>query len=220
MTWQRREPSQSVTMVPAELSRNVNAPTPVFHMIRKAALHIESLVNNSDVIMSSVASKSQVPLLFTQSFMQAQIKENTKAPRHWTLWAEFTGELPTQRASNAEKVSIWRRHHIESYPRHKPLQHPRHVHSYALPMGRGCTHPALARIHCIPCYLTRSVLHLDRRRHASWLHHRKILTDDRPLERHQFPTWNNDYKYLTHCGRDKMATLSKAFGWMRMIELW
>ena len=27
--------------------------------------------------------------LFTQPFVQAQIKENTKAPRHWPLWGKF-----------------------------------------------------------------------------------------------------------------------------------
>ena len=36
--------------------------------------------------------------LFTQPFIQAQIK-NIKAPRHWRLCGEFTGE--------AENVSIW-----------------------------------------------------------------------------------------------------------------
>ena len=45
--------------------------------------------------------------LFTQPFIQAQIKENINAPRHWTLWGEFTGEFPAQRSSNAENVSIW-----------------------------------------------------------------------------------------------------------------
>ena len=30
--------------------------------------------------------------LFTQSFFQAHIKEITKAPRHWPLWVEFTGD--------------------------------------------------------------------------------------------------------------------------------
>ena len=39
------------------------------------------------------------------------IKENIKAPRHWPLWGELTGEFPAQRASNAENVSIWWRHH-------------------------------------------------------------------------------------------------------------
>ena len=36
--------------------------------------------------------KSQALRLFAQSFIQAQIKENTKAPRHWPLWGEFTGD--------------------------------------------------------------------------------------------------------------------------------
>ena len=42
-----------------------------------------------------------------------QIKVNIKAPRHWPLCGEFTGtgEFPAQRASNAENVSIWWRHH-------------------------------------------------------------------------------------------------------------
>ena len=36
-----------------------------------------------------------------------------KAPRHWPLCGEFTetGEFPTQRASYAENVPIWWRHH-------------------------------------------------------------------------------------------------------------
>ena len=51
--------------------------------------------------------------LFTQTFVQAQIKENTKAMRHRTLWGEFTGsgEFPSQMDSNAENFSIWWRHH-------------------------------------------------------------------------------------------------------------
>ena len=38
-----------------------------------------------------------------QPFVQAQIKENVKALRHWPLWAESPGD----RASNEENVSIW-----------------------------------------------------------------------------------------------------------------
>ena len=34
--------------------------------------------------------KSRAPRLFIQPFIQAQIKENFKAPRHWPLWGEFT----------------------------------------------------------------------------------------------------------------------------------
>ena len=54
---------------------------------------------------------------FTQPFIQTQIKENIKAPRHWPLCGEFTGagEFPEQRASYAENVSIWWRHHEVRY---------------------------------------------------------------------------------------------------------
>ena len=67
-----------------------------------------------DVVMGTVASQitSLIPL-FTQPFIQAQIKENIKAPRHWTLCGEFTGtgEFPAQRSSYAENISMWWRHH-------------------------------------------------------------------------------------------------------------
>ena len=58
--------------------------------------------------------KSPASRLFTQPFIQMQIKENIKAPRHWPLCGEFTGtgEFPAQRASYAEYVSIWWRHHV------------------------------------------------------------------------------------------------------------
>ena len=40
-------------------------------------------------------------------------KKTSKAPCHWPLCKEFngTGEFPAQRASYAENVSIWWRHH-------------------------------------------------------------------------------------------------------------
>ena len=44
----------------------------------------------SDVIISTI--KSTASRLFPQSFAQAQIKENIKAPRHWPLWGESTGD--------------------------------------------------------------------------------------------------------------------------------
>ena len=56
--------------------------------------------------------QSPASWLFTQAFIQAQIKENIKGPRHWPLWGELpvTDEFPAQKASNAENVSIWRHH--------------------------------------------------------------------------------------------------------------
>ena len=57
------------------------------------------------------AMASQITSLTTQQNIQAQIKENIKAPRHWALCSEF----PAQMASNAEKVSIWWRRHDTPY---------------------------------------------------------------------------------------------------------
>ena len=65
--------------------------------------------------------KSPASPLFIQLFIQAQIKENIKAQRHWPLCAvnsPVTGEFPAQRASNAENISIWWRHHgVRGTPR-------------------------------------------------------------------------------------------------------
>ena len=59
--------------------------------------------------------KSPASLLFTERFIQAQIKENIKAWHHWPLCGNslLTGEFPIQKASNAENVSIRWRHHVE-----------------------------------------------------------------------------------------------------------
>ena len=61
--------------------------------------------------------KSPASQLLTQSFIQTQIIENIKVPRHWPLCGEFTGtgEFPAQRASYAENISIWWRHHVLSF---------------------------------------------------------------------------------------------------------
>ena len=42
--------------------------------------------------MGAMASKSPASRLFTELFIQAQIKENIKIPRHWLLCGEFTCE--------------------------------------------------------------------------------------------------------------------------------
>ena len=41
--------------------------------------------------MSAMASLI-TNLNIAYSFVQAQIKENIKAPRHWPLWGKFTGD--------------------------------------------------------------------------------------------------------------------------------
>ena len=67
----------------------------------------------NDVIVARLRLKSPASRLFTQPFIQVEIKENIKALRHWPLCGGFTGtgEFPAQMASNAENVSIWWRHH-------------------------------------------------------------------------------------------------------------
>ena len=43
--------------------------------------------------MSAIASQiTSLTIVFTQSFIQTQIKENIKARRHWPLCGEFTGD--------------------------------------------------------------------------------------------------------------------------------
>ena len=51
----------------------------------------ESTCYYSDVIMGAMAAQITSLIIFTQPFIQAQINENIKAPRHWPLWGEFTG---------------------------------------------------------------------------------------------------------------------------------
>ena len=79
--------------------------------------------------MGKMASQITNLMIVYSTVTQAQIKENTKVPRHWPLCEEFTGTgvFPSQRASNAENVSIWWRHHdIETSP---DLFNSMHAHS-------------------------------------------------------------------------------------------
>ena len=67
-----------------------------------------------DVIMTTLASQL-TSLTVVYSIVYSGVnQENIKAPRHWPLCGEVTGtgEFPAQRTSNAEKVSIWWRHHV------------------------------------------------------------------------------------------------------------
>ena len=66
----------------------------------------------NDIIMGAIASQITSLAIVFSSFIQTQIKENIKAPRHWPLCGEFTGtgEFTAQMASYAENISIWWRH--------------------------------------------------------------------------------------------------------------
>ena len=52
-----------------------------------------------DVIMGAMRLKSPASRLFTQPFIQAQIKEHIKALRHWPLFGEITGDRWIPRAN-------------------------------------------------------------------------------------------------------------------------
>ena len=73
-----------------------------------------SYTHYNDVIMGAIASHITSLTMFAQPLIQAQIKENIKAPRHWPL--PVTGKFPAQRSSNAKNVSIWWRHHVHRQP--------------------------------------------------------------------------------------------------------
>ena len=71
-----------------------------------------ALTHYSDVITGAMAYR-----LFTQPFVQAQIKQNIKTPPrgHCKRNSPGTGEFLSQRASDAENVSTWWRHHATKY---------------------------------------------------------------------------------------------------------
>ena len=67
----------------------------------------------NDVIMSAMASEiTSLTIVYSTVYSGAD-QRNIKAPRHWPLCGDFTGGrwIPVQKASNAENVSIWWRHH-------------------------------------------------------------------------------------------------------------
>ena len=71
------------------------------------------LSHYSDIVMSAMASQI-TGVSIVCSTVPEQIKENIKAPRHWPVSGQSTGDrwFPSQRTNNAENISIWWRHHI------------------------------------------------------------------------------------------------------------
>ena len=68
----------------------------------------------NDVIMGKIASQISSLTTVYQPLIQTQIKEKTSKLRVTGLCAENSpgsGEFPAQMTSNAENVTIWRRHH-------------------------------------------------------------------------------------------------------------
>ena len=62
-------------------------------------------IHYSDVTMSAMASHiTGVSNVCSTVFVQAQIKENIKAPRHWPLWRVFTGHRSTHKGPATQKM--------------------------------------------------------------------------------------------------------------------
>ena len=71
-----------------------------------------------DVRMGAIASQITNLTIVNSTVNSDADQRNIKDPRHWPLCGEFTGtgEFPAQRASYAENVFIWWRHHVEYTP--------------------------------------------------------------------------------------------------------
>ena len=82
---------------------------------RQSSLGFSDLIDNNNVIMGALASQ-----ITSVSFVHSIVCSGADQRKHQSfaslaLWEVFTGDrcIPcTQRASNAENVSIWRRHHV------------------------------------------------------------------------------------------------------------
>ena len=76
------------------------------------------LICYSNVIMGDIASQiTSLTIVYSTVYSgAADQNKNIKARCDWRLCEEFTGDqwIPTQVASNAEKVSIWWRHYVST----------------------------------------------------------------------------------------------------------
>ena len=74
-----------------------------------------SILHYNDVIMNMIVS--QITSLYSTVYSRRRSKKTSKLRvTGLFVWnSPVTGEFPTQRASNAENVSIWWRHHGTNY---------------------------------------------------------------------------------------------------------
>ena len=104
--------NKSVTMTSKKITPWLWPARYIFHnssIIRKSYRTIFATTehsrtrHNGDVIMSPIASQITSPRIVYSIVCSGTGQRNIKAPRHWPLRGEFTG--------NAENFSIWWRHH-------------------------------------------------------------------------------------------------------------
>ena len=80
----------------------------------------------SDVMVGAMASLfTNLTIGYSIVFIQAQIKENTKALRHWLCAgnSSVTDDFPAQRTSNGENVPILWRHHVKKLNKTENIEH-------------------------------------------------------------------------------------------------
>ena len=92
----------------------VNAPPGVALSVGVSFYHRDQLNHYNDVIMSAMASQfTSLTIVYSTVYSRRRSKKTPK-PRVTGLCegnSPVTGEFPAQRASSAENVSIWWRHH-------------------------------------------------------------------------------------------------------------
>ena len=95
--------------------------------------------------------------LFTQSLIQAQIKENIKAPRHWPFWREFTGDrwIPRTKGQLRGKYFHCWRHHETAWMQATAI----HSHSWELMFANS-----------FMTLVTSSLNKLGVKIHSTWWH--------------------------------------------------
>ena len=64
--------------------------------------------------MSAIVSQIASLTIVYSSVYRATDRKYIKAPRHWPLCGEFTGDRWIPRTNGQENVSIWWRHHVPS----------------------------------------------------------------------------------------------------------
>ena len=82
--------------------------------------------------------KSPASRLFTQPFIQAQIKENIKVPRHWPLWGEFTGDRWIPRTNDQLRGKCF---HLMTSSWAQPFESPPHVEVKPWQNWYNCVYP-------------------------------------------------------------------------------
>ena len=197
--------------------------------------------------MGAIASQITSLTSVYSTFIQAQIKENIKASRHWPLGGKFTGDrwIPHTNSQSRGKcfhlmTSSWDQptcislgsvvtgsfhicpDPIKSHPHRRKIGTASHRVKLGMlaPVG-GCRHLILLDVSNCAC-LQRIVLFAGRG--SSSAHPKSTDIKANEIYRQVSNIRSPKSQLLTHWGRDKMAaifqtTFSHAFSWMKMNDI-